>query len=192
MSALPQDNWSVQAYLDYEQASDIRHEFMDGQIYAMAGASERHNQLASALNYLLYRQFLERPCQVFQSDMRVRANESVYFYPDVVALCGEADYSDDSRDTLQNPSVVIEVLSPSTEDFDRGRKFTQYRQIASLKDYILVSQNQMQIEHYTRQTTDSWLLTVMTHAEDELVLPSIDCVLALSDIYRKVTFEGDK
>src|SRR5262245_35340594 len=174
MSALTQPSqWTAQQYLDYERGSDSRHEFVGGQVYDMAGASERHLQLCSALNFLLYGQMLERPCQVFQSDMRVQADDSSYFYPDIVAICDQAQYLDGSRDTLLNPTVVIEVLSPSTEDFDRGRKFKQYRGIASLQDYILVSQNQIQVEHFTRQESDTWILRDLTHPEDKLNLPSI-------------------
>src|SRR5262245_36520137 len=110
MSAISQSSrWTAQQYLDYERESVARHEFIAGQVYDMAGASERHNQLSSALNYLLYGQLLERPCQVFQSDMRVQADEGAFFYPDIVAVCGQAQYLDDSRDTLLNPTVVVEV-----------------------------------------------------------------------------------
>ncbi len=190
MSVPPQQrDWTVREYLEFEREADTRHEFIGGQVYAMAGASERHNQIASALNYLLYGQLLERPCQVFQSDMRVQANETTFFYPDITVVCGEALYCDESRDTLRNPTVVFEILSPSTEDYDRGRKFKYYREIASLQDYLLAAQNQKQIEHYARQDADSWLLTVFSQLDSVLSLPSIGCTLSLSDIYRKVTFE---
>jgi len=189
MSVVPQSSrWTVQQYLDYERESDSRHEFLGGQVLDMAGASERHNQLSSALNFLLYGQLLDRPCQVFQSDMRVQADDSAYFYPDIVAVCGQAQYMDESRDTLLNPTVVIEVLSPSTEDFDRGRKFKQYRGITSLQDYVLVSQKQMQVEPYSRQGTDTWLLRDLSHPDDTLNLSSTGCTLLLKDLYRKINF----
>lgn len=189
MSALPDARtWTAQQHLDYEREADTRHEFIDGQVYAMAGASERHNQIAAALSYTLYGQLLERPRQVFQSDMRVQA-ENAFFYPDLVVVCGEAQYLDDSRDTLFNPSVIIEMLSLSTEDYDRGRKFMHYRGIASLQDYVLVAQQRAQVEHYARQPGDSWLLTDYKQLEDVLELPAIGCRLSLSEIYRKVRFE---
>lgn len=192
MSALPQyRDWTVQDYLDHEREAEARHEFIAGEVYAMAGASERHNQITSALNYLLYGQLVERPCSVFQSDMRVQVADNIFFYPDITVICGDAHYRDDHRDALLNPTIIIEVLSDSTEDYDRGRKFKHYREIASLQDYILIAQNQMQVEHYTRQAADSWLLMVLNRSEDSLALASIGCTLALSDIYRKVTFPGE-
>ncbi len=191
MFALPQyRDWTVQDYLDYEREAENRHEFIAGEVYAMAGASERHNQIASALNYLLYGQLVDRPCSVFQSDMRVQAVENIFFYPDIAVICGDPHYRDDHRDALLNPTVIIEVLSASTEDYDRGRKFKHYREIASLQDYLLIAQNQMQVEHCTRQTADSWLLMVLSRPADSLTLASIGCALTLSDIYRKVTFPG--
>ena len=190
MSALPQyTGWTVEEYLDYERQADERHEFVAGKVYAMAGASERHNQITSALHFTLYGQLIERPCEVFQSDMRVQAAEAVFFYPDLVMVCGEVQYTDAARDLLLNPTVVIEVLSPSTEDYDRGRKFKRYRGIASLQDYLLVAQSQPQVEHYARQGTDTWRLTDYTRPDDTLQLPSIGCTLRLSDVYRKVRFE---
>lgn len=189
MSAIPDPStWSVEQYLAYERESDIRHEFVGGDVMAMAGASERHNQITSALNFLLYGQLLDRNCSVFQSDMRVKADELVYYYPDVVATCGDTKYLDDRHDILLNPTVVIEVLSPSTEDYDRGRKFANYRKISSLRDYILVAQHEIKVEHHTLKTGEGWLLKDFTQADDIIELPSIDCTLALSDIYRKVTF----
>lgn len=191
MSALPRAaNWTAAAYLEYERAADTRHEFFDGQVYAMAGASERHNQIAAALHYALYGQLVDRPCQVFQSDMRVQAGDSVFFYPDLVVVCAAARYRDDQRDTLLNPSVIIEVLSPSTEDFDRGRKFWYYRALPSLSDYLLVAQARVQVEHYTRQGADAWVLRDFTSLEDRLALPSIGCALALDEVYRRVDFEN--
>ncbi|HEX2906167.1 MAG TPA: Uma2 family endonuclease [Phototrophicaceae bacterium] len=190
MSALPQpENWTVEAYFAAEAESEIRHEFIDGQVYAMAGASERHNQIASAFHYRLYGHLLERPCQVFQSDMRVQVRHNVFFYPDLVVVCGTALYREGSRNTLLNPGVIIEILSASTEDYDRGRKFKYYRELSDLHDYLLVAQNQCQVEHYTRQTAESWLLTVLSQPEDTIRLPSLDFSLPMGDIYQKVTFE---
>ncbi|MBZ0275529.1 MAG: Uma2 family endonuclease [Anaerolineae bacterium] len=188
--ALPQSQqWTVAEYLEYERTSGSRHEFIGGQVVAMAGASERHNQITSALHFLLYGQTESRPCQVFQSDMRVAAVESAYFYPDLVVVCGDAQYADSSRDTLLNPVVIIEVLSPSTEDFDRGRKFRMYRGIPTLSDYLLVSQKRILVEHFTRQTGDTWILRDFVRPTDQIALPAIGCTLSIEAIYRRVNFE---
>lgn len=191
MSALPeQRDWTVQAYLEYERDADTRHEFMDGDVYAMAGASENHNYIASAVNFALFGQLLDRPCGISQNDMRVQASASAFFYPDIVVVCDEPLYSDERPATLLNPTVIFEILSPTTEDYDRGRKFTHYQEIASLQDYVLVAQDRMRAEHYTRQAADRWLLTVYSQKDDRLVLPSIGCTLTVSDLYRKVNL-GD-
>ena len=190
MSALPNPTtWTVEQYLKFERQSETRHEFYGGVLEAMAGATERHNQIASALNYTLFGQVIDRPCEVFQADMRVRATETAYFYPDLVVVCGEATYETDHRDTLVNPDVIIEVLSPSTEDFDRGRKFAAYRAIDTLRDYILVAQETMHIEHYTLRPGEGWLLREYDHPDDQIHLPAIDCTVKVRDAYRKVRFE---
>jgi Uma2 family endonuclease len=189
MAALPDPIGTAAEYLAFERAAELRHEFIGGRVSAMAGACERHNQLTSALNFLLYGQLVERDCQVFQSDMRVQVSERVYFYPDVVVVCGEAHYRDAHRDTLLNPAVVFEVLSPSTEDYDRGTKFTHYRAIPTLQDYVLVSQQQMKIEHATRRPDDTWVLRDVTEPDAQISLPSIGCTLTLRDIYRRVRLD---
>jgi Uma2 family endonuclease len=192
MSALPDfHDWSVEQYLEYERTATTRHEFMGGQVYAMAGASERHNQIAAAINYSLYGQLLDKPCQVFQSDMRVQANASAFFYPDIVVVCGEAQYRSAARDTLLNPTLIIEILSPSTEDYDRGRKFKHYRGIPSLRDYLLVAQKQMQVEYYSWQKLDTWRLQDFTQPDAQLELQSIGCTLSLAEIYRGVDFQQE-
>jgi len=179
---------SVDRYLAMTRETDQRHELVDGYVVAMAGASERHNQIAAALTYLLYGQLLQRPCQVFQSDMRVQADEKTFFYPDIVAVCDEALYRGDARDTLLNPAVVIEVLSHSTEDYDRGRKFKHYRTLSTLTDYVLVIQSHMRIEQITRQQQQTWLLQEFTQPDDAIALDSIQCTLTLRDVYQKVQF----
>lgn len=188
MTALPDPTeWTAEQYLAYEREAATRHEFFGGEVRAMAGASERHNQIAAALNYLFYGQFLKRDCQVFQSDMRVQAAGS-FFYPDLVIVYGDAVYTHDGQDTLTNPAVIIEILSPSTEDVDRGRKFAAYRQIDSLQDYLLVAQSAMKIEHFTRRA-DGWFLRDYTVAEDDIALPSVRCTLNVAAAYHKVTFD---
>jgi Uma2 family endonuclease len=188
--ALPHPKkWTAEDYLEFEETSLERHELLDGDIYAMAGASKKHNYLGSAVGYLLYGQLLDRSCDVFQSEMRIQVSERTYFYPDVVVACGAAQFKDKKENTLLNPSVIFEILSPSTETFDRTSKFQQYRLLLSLREYVLISQTQMLVEHYTRQTDNTWVLRDLSAPEDELVLASIGCTLRLADIYRKVVFE---
>lgn len=188
MSALPENpNWTVEEYLDFDQPSDIRHEYLHGMVYAMSGASERHNTLTVAIAALLYMQILDRPCWVFQSDTRVAVTESVYYYPDVVLLCHPPEYTSAAENNLTNPQVIFEVLSPSTEDYDRGRKFFYYRQNPALQAYVLVSQHQMRVEVYSRTAQNAWTFIEYQNPDD--VIQVEDVTLTLSDIYRKVSFD---
>ena len=192
-------------YLDWERKAITKHEYLDGEIVAMSGASNAHNIITMNTSYQLYDQLLDRDCLVYASDMRVRVQAPVsYFYPDIAVVCGEPRFEDLTKnarhslasenrvfgqvfDTLLNPTVVIEVLSPSTAAYDRREKFTRYQQITSLKEYILISQSRMQVEHHLRQESQ-WHATEFQKLEDVVVLPSIKCELLLSHIYRRVTF----
>jgi Uma2 family endonuclease len=192
MSALPKTTWTVESYLAFERQSDIRHEFRDGEIYAMSGASRNHNRIASNVNGIFFSQLATSPCEAFQSDLRVRVSPSNYTYPDVVVVCGEAQFEDKEVDTLLNPTVIIEVLSPSTESYDRGDKFRRYRGLDSLQEYVLIAQDNYYIEHYVRQSEGQWLFSEAAQPDDVVVLPSINCTLLLSQVYQKVTFEETK
>jgi Uma2 family endonuclease len=192
MSAMPErERWTVEDYLEFEQTAELRHEFFNGQVYAMVGASRRHTQISGAIHYSLFGQLIERDCEVSQSETRVRVSEKAYFYPDLVIVCGEANYVEKSEMTLLNPTVVIEILSPSTEAFDRGRKFVAYQGIESLQEYMLVTQDKMLVEHFFRQSDGRWIYTSYKQAESTIKLPSIDCTLALADIYRRVSFDDE-
>ena len=156
----------------------------------MAGASERHNLVAGNVFASLHSQLRRRSCSVFPSDMRVKiAAMGLYTYPDISALCGATQFEDDQRDILLNPTVIVEVLSPSTENYDRGRKFQFYRTLQSLVEYLLVAQDATHIEHYTRQPDGHWLLAEFDQPTDVLHLTSIGCDLALTDVYEKVVFD---
>ncbi len=182
---------TTEAYLEFERQSEIKHEYLNGEIFAMSGASERHNLIVLNTGASLHTQLRKRPCKAYPSDMRVRIKgTSFYTYPDLSAVCGNAEFEDDVLDTLLNPSVIIEVLSPSTENYNRGKKFQQYRKLDSLQDYVLIAQDSMRIEHYARQG-EQWILTDVTSADGIVTLASIGCTLALSDVYEKVTFESD-
>ena len=155
----------------------------------MSGASREHNLIAGNILRETGSQLKDRPCEVYVSDMvRVGVNPTgLYTYPDVVAVCGEPDFEDSELDTLLNPTLIVEVLSPSTEAYDRGEKFAHYRRLVSLREYVLVSQDRVCVERYVRQG-DGWLLTELSRLEDNLRLTSIDCDVALSEIYAKIQF----
>ena len=185
-SAVAQTYLTPEEYLAFERKATTKHEYLNGQIVAMSGASFAHNFITVNIATHLNIQLMDGECRVATSDMRVKVTEiDSYFYPDVVVVCGEPVPEDNVFDTLLNPTVIVKVLSPSTETYDRGEKFEHYQQIASLKDYILISQDKVHIEHYCRQET-GWLQTEFAELEDVLSLRSIDCELRLQDVYRRV------
>jgi Uma2 family endonuclease len=191
--AFPQkQDWTEAEYLAFERQSDTKHEFIDGQVIAMTGASGSHNLITASTIATLISQTRDSPCRVFSSDMRVRAPLLAnHTYPDVTVVCDDVEYIDDQFDTLANPTVIIEVLSPTTERFDRNQKFQNYWRIPSLQAYVLIAQDQPRIERFTRQDTNEWLLTVVVGLDQQIELPSIGCVLALREVYAQVEFGGD-
>lgn len=190
MSALPKTRWSEAEYLAFERESEIKHEFIAGEIVMMSGASRRHNVITVNTVTSLNNQLRERACEIYAADMRVRVNRSSYFYPDVAVVCGEPQFTDAAVDTLVNPVLIIEVLSPSTEKTDRGRKFRDYRTLESLHVYVLIDQESATIECYTR-IDSQWVLTEARGLDAVLDLPAVGCTLALADVYNKVTFETE-
>lgn len=180
-------------YLAFERASDIRHEYLDGHVYAMTGASRAHNLISTYTAASLINQLRGRPCEVYASDMRVRVSATgLYTYPDVTVVCGNPQFADSALDTLLNPVLVIEVLSPSTESYDRGKKFQHYRQLESLREYVLISQDSPRIERFLRQDDGTWLLTDAAGLDASLELASVACTLALAEVYEKVTFQSEE
>lgn len=189
MSALEKQTWTVEQYLEMERASEEKHEFLDGEIYLMSGASRNHNLVVGSTYVSLYTQLRRQPCEVYPSDMRVRAIElDTFTYPDISVVRGESNIVQIEQDTLLNPTVIIEVLSPSTESYDRGKKFQHYRTLESLQEYVLIAQDSPRIERYTRQDGDQWLLTDAAGLDASIELVSIGCTLALADVYEKVNF----
>ncbi|WP_129632165.1 Uma2 family endonuclease [Candidatus Oscillochloris fontis] len=187
MTAQPQRYITEQEYLEVERTSTSKHEYLDGQIYAMSGASRIHNLIAGNTLAALHGQLRQKPCQIFPSDMRIRVMRTgLNTYPDLVIMCGEPEYTDDALDTLTNPLVLIEILSPSTERYDRGMKAQHYRTIETLQDYILIAQDYYHIEHYSRQANGQWLLEEAIGLEAQITIGSIACSLALADVYEKV------
>jgi Uma2 family endonuclease len=176
-------------YLAFERASETKHEYFDGEIIDFAGASLNHIQLVQNLGGLFYVHGRAQGCRSFPTDLRLRIGKGrSYTYPDVVVVCGELQLTEDQKDTLLNPTIIFEVLSNSTEDIDRGRKFLQYTALPSLQEYILVSQDRPLIEQYTRQPDGSWRYINVTDLTDQLTLPSANCTFSLSDIYENVIF----
>jgi Uma2 family endonuclease len=177
-------------YLRFERHSEEKHEYLNGEIFAMTGASENHNLILMSLGSSLYVQLENRPCRVYPSDMRVKTQAKAHYtYPDISVVCGKPVFEDDTLDTLLNPTVIIEILSPSTERYDRGRKFQYYRTIPSLQEYLLVAQDSIHVEHFVR-IGEQWLLTDASTPDTVLALDSIGCTLALRDVYKKATFDN--
>lgn len=176
-----------QEYLVWERQQETRHEYVNGEIYAMTGASRKHNLICLNTASSFHTQLRGCPCEVYNNDMRVKVDETgMYTYPDIVAVCNDPAFEDAKVDTLLNPTLIIEVLSDSTEDYDRGGKFLHYRSLPSLQDYLLIAQHECRVEHYTRQAEDRWLLTEYKHLQDKISLASVTCELVLQDVYERV------
>ena len=174
-------------YLASERNGAVRSEYLEGEVFAMTGGSREHNLIVANLVGELRQQLKKRPCEMYPSDLRVRVPATgLYTYPDVVVVCGEPRFEDGEADTLLNPTLIVEVLSPSTEAYDRGKKFEHYRTLGSLREYLLVAQKEPRIEQYVRQDGDRWLFVSTSGLESTLVLPSIQCDLALVEVYDKV------
>ena len=176
-------------YIAAERKATLKSEYLSGEIVAMFGASVAHNLITVNTVTQLYNQLVEGRCRVFTGDMRVGIGAGVsYFYPDVSVVCDEPRFEDDVLDILTNPQVIVEVLSDSTENYDRGEKFERYRQLESLQEYILISQDQVRVEHYLRQG-EQGLLSEFSTLENVLPLISIGAELSLNQIYRFVELE---
>ena len=176
--------FTVQEYLQLERAANYKSEYFNGEIFAMAGASTAHNTISANIIGVLWAQLRGR-CRVLNSDMRIALDaSSSYSYADVLVVCGEPKLLAESfQDNLINPRVIFEVLSPSTEAYDRGDKFEQYRKIPSFTDYVLVAQDQVRVEHYQRREDGAWVSQVYAGLTASLRIGSIGCSLALADIY---------
>jgi Uma2 family endonuclease len=176
-------------YLEIERKAERKSEYWNGEMFAMAGASRAHNLIATNTTRQASTQLRSRICEVYQGDMRVKVVATgLNTYPDVVIGCGQLHHLDARQDTLLNPKAIAEVLSPSTEAYDRGRKFEHYGQIESLEQYLLLSQDRMRAELFSRQPGGKWLLTFATHPEEFVELSSVGCRLSLAECYEKVIF----
>ncbi len=182
---------TAEEYIAAERKATLKSEYLSGEIVAMSGASDTHNLITMNTSTALYNQLADQGCRIYASDMRVGISAGVsYFYPDIAVTCDKPRFEDDVFDTLINPQVIIEVLSDSTAGYDRGEKFIRYRQLEPLQEYILISQDQVQVDHYLRQSK-KWVLSEFSALEDVLPLVSIGAELSLHQIYRFVEFETD-
>ena len=192
MSVAAKRSPTGEEYLAWEREAEFKSEYLRGEIYAMSGAALNHNIIASNLNGELRGQLKDRPCQVLGSDMKVQVDTAdAYFYPDISGLCGEFEFHDDRQDTYKNPQFVIEILSDSTESYDRGKKFFNYQVLPSLKEYVLVSQKMVAVEVY-RKDGDRWIYQLLKDEGASLKLESVGCEVPIGEIYRNVKFPVDE
>jgi Uma2 family endonuclease len=190
--------FTVDEYLALERAADERHEYIDGQIYAMAGESGEHGDISANVVATVVTQLKGKPCRARTKDTKVRSGPAprlgrntsgMFSYPDIVVVCEEPEYHDEHTDVILNPKVIAEVLSPSTEAFDRGEKFERYQTWnPTLTDYVLISQDRPQIEHFHRQTDGSWSFNRHSGLDATVTIPSIECSLKLADVYDRIAF----
>lgn len=176
-------------YLRLEREAEFKSEYLDGEIYAMSGGSSAHSVLTVNATGEVRTALKGRPCQPFSNDMKVETGPGgLYSYPDLTVVCGKPQYRDEHLDVLLNPTLIVEILSPTTEAFDRGMKWARYQQIESLREYLLVAQNAPRVELYTRQANDRWLLTIAKGLSAAIELSSIGCILSLSELYDRISF----
>ena len=190
MSTAPKIYLSPTQYLAKERKAEFKSQYYRGEMFAMAGASREHNLIVGNLVREIGNALKDRRCEVYPSDMRVKvATTGLYTYPDATVVCGDPEFEDEQFDTLTNPTVLFEVLSDSTESWDRGGKFRQYRDIPSLKEYVMVTQDRASVERYIRQTDGGWLLQEIESIEAAVRFDSIDVMVPLAEIYRNIRFE---
>ena len=193
MSTALSTRLSPEEYLAIERAADRKSDYWNGEMFAQAGASERHGTIVANLVFSLVGALKGRPCKVYANDLRLQvAATGLYTYPDLLVICGPPEFSDEVQDMVRNPRLIVEVLSPSTEDYDRGRKFAHYRTLPSLVEYLVVAQDRPHVERFFREEGDReipgprWVLTEESRREGVIHLLSVDAVLSLSEVYDKV------
>jgi Uma2 family endonuclease len=183
MASLPTSPVTEEQYLEIERQAETKSEFHDGQMFAMAGASPNHALLSGAILALLYPQ-MPPGCRVFSPDLRIKvAPAGLYTYPDCSVICGDLQYSGDQKDVVTNPLLIVEVLSPSTEDYDRGKKFELYRTIDSFREYLIVHQDRRHVEHYSKQDDGSWVLREHSGADGVVAIARLKAQISLGELY---------
>ena len=186
--AVTEKKYTPEEYLAFEREAEEKHEFIDGEIIAMAGASREHNLIGVNVSSELRFASKGKSCEVYANDMRVRMKENRYGYPDVVVICGKPEFDDEEFDVLLNPTIAVEVLSKSTKLKDRNEKLDSYMSLEDLTDYALIEQDTMRIEHFIKINEKEWNVRLLTENADKLVLDSINCEVSLEEIYREVKF----
>jgi Uma2 family endonuclease len=190
MSTQPKTFLTPEQYLAIEREAPYKSEYFNGEMFAMSGVRKGHDLIAGNVHGALWTNFRSRSCVVHSSDMRVRTAAKHFCYPDTSAVCGEPQYLDEEVDALLNPNLIVEVLSPSTEAFDRGRKFELYQSIPSFTEYLLLASDRIHGDLFVRQASGLWLLRSFGELEDVLTLESVGCRLKLADLYEKVAFDA--
>ncbi|HSF23477.1 MAG TPA: Uma2 family endonuclease [Blastocatellia bacterium] len=190
MAAHPRRKYTLEEYFDLELSTNERYEYLNGDVFCMSGVSEQHDQIKGNLNLSLRLALRERPCRVFPANMRIKVPSlPPYRYADLSVACGEPVFEKiGGVDALTNPTLIIEVLSESTEAYDRGDKFTHYKSILSLREYLLVAQHRAHVTHYAQNEDGSWSYSEFNDVSASVHLPSVDCVLELASVYEGVTF----
>ncbi|MCX6150677.1 MAG: Uma2 family endonuclease [Ignavibacteriales bacterium] len=184
--------YTVEEYLEHERNAESRSEYQKGRLFALAGASFKHNLICGNIFAKLHPILRKKKCNVLQSDLKVYIKEhDLFTYPDIIIVCGEPKFADKNTDTLVNPVVIFEVLSKSTEAYDRGMKFSFYRKLDSLKEYILIAQDRISVVHFIKSEPNDWNLREYDSLENNFLIPSVDCRLKLSDVYNKIKFDEE-
>lgn len=182
---------SQEEYLEMERTSEMKHEYYKGEVFAMSGASLRHNIITKNLNTLILPFLKRKKCDMFGSDLRIHIPENtLYTYPDLTIVCDKPELSDEKEDSIINPSAILEILSKSTKNYDRGNKFNLYRSIDTLKEYILIDSTEISVEIFTKQDDKKWNLTEFKQLSDSFVISTIGLTLQLTDVYEEVNIES--
>jgi len=181
--------YTPEEYLALEDKAVYKSEYINGEIFAMAGGTLPHHKIAGNVLTHFNNEFRTKDCEVYNSDLKILVKPNgAFLYPDVTVLCGEPQFYKDRNDIIANPILIVEVSSPSTQNYDRNKKFELYRDIATLQDYLIIDQSRVYVEHYHKLEDNRWVLTIYYHMESVIDLPSVDITLPLSEIYHKVKF----
>lgn len=192
MSTARSRKFTIDEYLSLEEKSDYKSQYYRGEIFAMPGSTKRHNVIVTNVIRILGNQLLNHPCRVYTGEMKVMVEATgLVTYPDAIVACDEDRFYDDEERVLLNPTVLVEVLSPSTESYDRGEKTAHFRKITSLKEYVLIAQDHYEMLRFTRQPNGEWSLAEADDAGQSLRLDTIGCSLNVDDVYHKVMFGPD-
>ena len=191
MSSQPKHSYSVEEYLALDREAEYKNEYVAGEIFAMGGASPKHVLIAGNTAREFGNRLRDTNCQVYSADLRVQADVgNAYHYPDVAVVCGRPEYLDKRKDTVTNPLVIVEVLSPATRNYDRGDKFASYRRLDSLREYILIAQEACHVEHFVRKE-GGWEFTEIDDCQGNLMVPTLGIAIPLTELYAKVEFLED-